>query len=77
MKTIFIQFLKDNNCYDQYMANVDVPFERIMLKYSYKDYIVGTFIWSDTPKDEGIGFWDDINNKWNKRTKEIEKDVLK
>ncbi len=74
MKTKFIQFLKDNNCHDKYIANINLPFERVMLKCSYKDYITGAFTWHNTPKDEGIGFWDDINNKWYTRTKEIEND---
>jgi hypothetical protein len=60
VKKRFLQFLKDEGVFEKYKAN----FARDGRKLKPHAYVRGAFFWSDAP--EGIDFWSDIYEKWDK-----------
>lgn len=64
------KFLKDNKCFDEYMNNVIGRIER---HADYKDYgikniskaISSAFSWSGSK--EGVDYWINISNKWERQ----------
>lgn len=70
---IFIDFLKENNCLDQYKNNVksfhvnDLIFFRNIFNQDPKGYVTSPFLWVGSP--EGPDFWKDINQKWKSELK--------
>ena len=70
MKEKFIQFLVENDAYEQYMQNFlnfgrSKPFDEWFEQLENKmDGICSCFMWQDTP--EGHEFWENLNRKWIK-----------
>lgn len=67
-KFIFDRFLRKNNCYDQFYANLDEDVNtKEMLRTNWR--VGGPFLvafhWYHTP--EGVDFWFDICRKWRNR----------
>ena len=55
-------FLKNNNCYDEFVENFDTEYSECWLDYNA--YIIGlAFDWEESP--EGYDYWDDIDNIWD------------
>ena len=75
-KQLFIKFLKDNNAYEQYMANFKI--HRIKNKELvnsnkftpkeffnntlYGDFFAYAFFWKDT--SQGYDYWNKLDGKW-------------
>lgn len=75
----FEEFLKENNCYedfvknyneDEYNKNLYDSLQEYFDDMSEYVYIEEAFIWDDGFK-ECYDFWGLINNKWQSRYKEI------
>ena len=66
MKEKFIQFLKDNNCYDQFVYNTQHVVCGVEIKYfrvkEARAFVSKGFIWNRTI--EGFEYWVTIHNKW-------------
>ena len=65
---MFIQFLKDNSIYDDYVkAYVEQNYSSNIIKdlLSIHDglYLIHPFVWYKT--NNGYDFWDNIDKKWN------------
>ena len=56
---IFIDFLKNNNCYEQYVKNKR---KNTQISDIINCVNIG-FIWKETL--EGIDYWRNIHNEWN------------
>lgn len=70
-KQIFIQFLKDNDAYEEYVYNFNkrekfrnkaCPKNQFFSKKEPKEYILFAFTWDST--SEGLRFWNEIDIKW-------------
>ena len=74
-KKLFIRFLKENNCYKQYVRNYDNNFNLDSgfiyncLNELYDDRLpnednefTDAFSWGNTY--EGFEYWDDMDDKW-------------
>jgi len=70
---VFEQFLKDNNCRDQYWQNLQNIKKGGSIKRAIKDnkcllreisilYITNSFLWKDSK--EGHEFWSELDDKW-------------
>ena len=77
-KQLFIQFLKENNIYEQYMYNFNkreesrnkaYPKNQFFSKVRREQYINYAFTWSITP--EGWSYWNKFHEKWNNYTAAI------
>ena len=73
IKQQFIQFLKQNNAYEQYMLNFNnrSKMSKYYSKKAFKKYfkfteekllITNAFDWDKTK--EGFDYWDKIDDKW-------------
>ena len=70
-KQLFIQFLKDNDAYEEYVYNFNkrekfrnkaCPKNQFFSKKEPKEYILFAFTWDST--SEGLRFWNEIDIKW-------------
>jgi hypothetical protein len=78
----FYKFLKKHNCLRQFIKNILTENKCINKKWSileiltmYNTISVG-FIWVET--EEGVQYWDELNNKWineRKRREEEESEI--
>jgi hypothetical protein len=78
----FYKFLKKHNCLRQFIKNILAENKCINKKWSileiltmYNTISVG-FIWVET--EEGVQYWDELNNKWineRKRREEEESEI--
>lgn len=69
LKKQFIQFLKDNNTYEEFKHNLSTKFQHYISKFSLyhsTSIIDDAFYWSETR--EGFSFWSEIDKKWRKQT---------
>lgn len=65
MKSSFIKFLWflfRNGALIKFMRNLDAPLRTVNNSSSTIYYILGAFLWSNTP--EGVKYWYDLNRKW-------------
>lgn len=63
---LFDEFLKDNNCFDEFYSNKKAHIRDGGGITSHDDifnFVMGAFTWSDTL--ESINFWDEIHDSWN------------
>ena len=64
MTTEFIKFLKDNDAYDNFMAEVDKDKdakERMVIG-NPKYYITNAFVWAHA--EQGKDYWEQLDDKW-------------
>lgn len=78
---LFVQFLKDNNAFKQYVKNLKLrkcyfqtwenytnPFTICLLGSTRpSNFIIGSFLWANTL--EGHDFWKNLDDKWKKQFK--------
>lgn len=67
-KHIFDKFLRKNNCYDQFYANLDGDLDiKDLFRSNWRvgGPILVAFRWDDTP--EGADFWFEVCRKWRNR----------
>ena len=65
IKHKFIQFLKDNNAYEEFINNLQVSLDKYLNYFSINDstnFIANAFLWYST--EEGTYFWEYLNEKW-------------
>lgn len=62
----FIEFLKEERCYDKFIANYtkgpSVSLRRYLKNTVPSQYIYSAFYWDTTP--EGIEYWLGVQKKW-------------
>ena len=68
----FKQFLIDNNCLESYLYNLKHFKFSSASSYPFKKLIIYTFKWDATK--EGFHYWDNLDNKWIKRTRNYDKE---
>lgn len=77
MKDLFIEFLKSNNAYDEFVNNLLIQNDRITFDEYFADkefdglldaLISDAFTWSHTNKyedsDKSHEYWSNLNEKW-------------
>jgi len=73
----FVEFLKDNNIYDQFIYNLKNYNSISLDDYCYKiyitSYILDAFSWKHTK--EGYDFWDEMSDKWIKYLKGLNESI--
>lgn len=75
---LFVQFLKTNNCFDEFMYNVkcrketNVSYSEHYTKHDYGYWISDAFHWPTNMRANVS--WLHINSKWRKLLRAIDKD---
>jgi len=67
-------FLKENNCYEEFINNFDKEFSYSQWKININSAIAISFAWDESK--EGFGYWYFISNKWKDITNK-ENDMIK
>ena len=74
----FEEFLKENNCYEEFVENFDlnVAMKSIDKFYStytessnFDDLVSGAFQWYQS--EQGDEFWEELHKKWQSRYEEL------
>ena len=73
----FEQFLKDNNCYEEFEKNIlELNYIKITKEVLYEDeaisFLYKSFVWCASEQEHH--FWSELNEKWIKLIEQEEND---
>ena len=74
---IFLQFLEDNNCFENYFDNLFKEFEDPLNPFNMsnncEELISSAFIWDITDQEQE--YWSDLDCKWAEQLEKEPRDV--